>query len=140
MEEYKNIVELTPQKQKVLEAKQKVVEQKTYDFPEIQMNKQDIYYTFNYDPTITKILSPYSKIGIVVDGWEYIFVLGGGKISDVRQESVSGSDFVVKTTLTELKGLIQKSKEGDIIGVVKGFLAMDLPTKVKLQLMKNFLA
>lgn len=139
LEEYKQIAQPNQQEQSIIQAKQNILETKTYDFPEIQMNKQDIYYTFNYDPTITKILSPYSRIGIVVDGKDYVLLIDGGKVADVKKESISGSDFTIKTSVANLKDLIRKSKDGDIIGVVKGFLALDLPVKVRLQLMKNFI-
>lgn len=139
LEEYKQVAQPNQQEQSIIEAKQKIIETKTYDFPEIKVNKQDIYYSFNYDTTLTKIFSPYKKIGLNVDGREYVFLLQDGKITDIREESTNGSDFVLTTSVNEIKELIEKGKEGDIEFIVKKVVTMKIPLKVKAQLMKNYI-
>ena len=103
-----------------------------YDFPRINMNKQDIYDSFNYNSIVQKALSDYSKIGFDVDGDVYTFDLTGGKIIGITNGIDSDVDFKITTSWVELKNMITLHKEGKTSDGMKAFWNLNIPLKVKL--------
>ena len=52
----------------------------TYDFPEIKMNKEDIYSVLNSSSIIRNIIKDYERIGLILGDGKYTFVIKDGKI------------------------------------------------------------
>ncbi|MBI2550357.1 hypothetical protein HYV83_04220 [Candidatus Woesearchaeota archaeon] len=102
-----------------------------YDFPKLDMNKQDIYDSFNYNSIVQKAFSDYNKIGLDVSGETYTFQLQEGKVKDITNGMDSDVDFKIATNWENLRNLIVAYKEGDTTGGMKAFWAMNMPINVK---------
>lgn len=107
---------------------------KIYDFPKINMNKQDIYDSFNYNRIIQTVLTEYTKIGIDAEGEGYTFHLENGKIIDIT----SGIDLDVQvkifTTWEELKNFINLYRSGTTTEGIKALTRLNIqPWTVKVK-------
>lgn len=109
-----------------------------YDFPEIKMNKKEIYSVFNKNNVIHNIIKDYERIGLVLGGRKYTFIIRGGKIVDIKK-SVVDVDFTIKTTLSNLKDLIESAKKRNFKKVIADILKLEIPFGVKLRIMRHAL-
>lgn len=109
-----------------------------YDFPEIQMNKGEICSVFNSSSIIRNIIRDYNFIGLAMGAKKYTFVINEGKITDILG-SLENVDFTIKTTLSNLKDLIESAKKKNFKKVVEDILNLEIPFGVKLRIMKHAL-
>jgi len=110
----------------------------TYDFPEIKMNKEDIYSVLNSSSIIRNIIKDYERIGLILGDGKYTFVIKDGKIVDIK-DSMDGVDFTIKTTQSNLKDLVESAKEKNFKKVVEDMLKLEMPFGFKLRIIKNAL-
>lgn len=114
------------------------IEKNTYDFPEIEMNKADIYGLFNSNSQMIKALSEYESIGLIVDGVKYNLIITDGKVTDITKGDKK-NNFDIQVSRYQIKTLINTAQTGTVKDVALQLYNLDMPKIIKLNILKDFL-
>lgn len=108
-----------------------------YDFPEIEMNKGDIFKPLNKSPIINDVIKPYKMIALDLGIEEYTIHIKKGKIHDITRDVHKDVDFIIHLSLKDLKRLVKAAEEGHIKELIRGLLALHMPLDVKLRIISD---
>lgn len=112
-----------------------ILQEKTYDFPELELNKNDLYAIFNYNPKFKEVMKNYNNIGLKLESGEgFTLIFVNGELKDVKSGLNDNVDFTIKTDINTLKRLMLTFRNGEYLESTKIALGL-LPTKVKLSIL-----